>query len=91
MADDDTNTHEELSRLKQIREQKRLEQFLSTIDTGLKPVIDTEKNRSVTDDSIMELTALQHIERLTGKNAFVAFLSRVHRRRRRTRTFDSGT
>lgn len=44
MADDDTNTHEELSRLKQIREQKRLEQFLSTIDTGLKPVIDTEKN-----------------------------------------------
>lgn len=43
MADDDTNTHEELSRLKQIREQKRLEQFLSTIDTGLKPVIDTEK------------------------------------------------
>ena len=79
MADDDTNTHEELSRLKQIREQKRLEQFWSTIDTGLKPVIDTEKNRSVTDDSIMELTALQHIERLTGKNAFVAFLSRVHR------------
>ena len=75
MADDDTNTHEELSRLKQIREQKRLEQFLFTIDTGLKPVIDTEKNRSVTDDSIMELTALQHIERLTGKNAFVTFLS----------------
>ena len=75
MADDDTNAHEELSRLKQIREQKRLEQFLSTIDTGLKPVIDTEKNRSVTDDSIMELTALQHIERLTGKNAFVTFLS----------------
>ena len=79
MADDDTNTHEELSRLKQIREQKRLEQFLSTIDTGLKPVIDTEKNRSVTDDSIMELTALQHIERLTGKNAFVESLCCVDR------------
>lgn len=71
MSDDEGGVSEGMSRLKKIREQKKLEQFLATIDEGLKPIIDTEKDRKVTDDAIFEMTALQHIERLTGKNAFV--------------------
>ena len=71
MSDDGKDTEESLSRLKAIREQKKLEQFLSTIDVNLKPVIDTTKNRSVTDDVLFNMSATQHIERLTGKNAFV--------------------
>jgi hypothetical protein len=64
-----------LSRLKSIREQKKLEAFFSSVDSSLKPVVDTQKDRSVSDTPIFEMTAIQHIERLTGKNAFVLFLS----------------
>ena len=71
MSDDEGGVSEGMIRLKKIREQKKLEQFLATIDEGLKPIIDTEKDRKVTDDAIFEMTALQHNERLTGKNAFV--------------------
>lgn len=78
MSDDGKDTEESLSRLKAIREQKKLEQFLSTIDVNLKPVIDTTKNRSVTDDVLFNMSATQHIERLTGKNAFVFSSSSVH-------------
>lgn len=72
MSDDGEDTQESLSRLKAIREQKKLEQFLTTIDSNLKPVVDTTKNRNVTDDVLFNMSAIQHIERLTGKNAFVA-------------------
>lgn len=72
MSDDGEDTQESLSRLKAIREQKKLEQFLTTIDSNLKPVVDTTKNRNVTDDMLFNMSAIQHIERLTGKNAFVA-------------------
>ena len=72
MFDDGEDTQESLSRLKAIREQKKLEQFLTTIDSNLKPVVDTTKNRNVTDDVLFNMSAIQHIERLTGKNAFVA-------------------
>ena len=34
-------------------------------------MIDTQKNRSVSDDGIIHMTAIQHVERLSGKNAFV--------------------
>lgn len=71
MSDDGTSIEEGLSRLKQIREQKKLEEFLTGIDKDFKPVIDTQKDRSVTDDAVTELSAIQHIERLTGNNAFV--------------------
>lgn len=72
MSDDGTTIEEGLSRLKAIREQKRLEEFLSGVDQDFKPVIDTQKNRTVSDDdSFLEMTAIKHIERLTGKNAFV--------------------
>ena len=72
MSDDGEDMQESLSRLKAIREQKKLEQFLTTIDSNLKPVVDTTKNRNVTDDVLFNMSAIQHIERLTGKNAFVA-------------------
>lgn len=72
MSDNGEDTQESLSRLKAIREQKKLEQFLTTIDSNLKPVVDTTKNRNVTDDVLFNMSAIQHIERLTGKNAFVA-------------------
>lgn len=72
MSDDGEDTQESLSRLRAIREQKKLEQFLTTIDSNLKPVVDTTKNRNVTDDVLFNMSAIQHIERLTGKNAFVA-------------------
>lgn len=72
MSDDGEDTQESLSRLKAIREQKKLEHFLTTIDSNLKPVVDTTKNRNVTDDVLFNMSAIQHIERLTGKNAFVA-------------------
>ena len=72
MSDDGEDTQESLSRLKAIREQKKLEQVLTTIDSNLKPVVDTTKNRNVTDDVLFNMSAIQHIERLTGKNAFVA-------------------
>ena len=72
MSDDGEDTQESLSRLKAIREQKKLEQFLTTIDSNLKPVVDTTKNRNVTHDVLFNMSAIQHIERLTGKNAFVA-------------------
>ncbi len=72
MSDDGEDTQESLSQLKAIREQKKLEQFLTTIDSNLKPVVDTTKNRNVTDDVLFNMSAIQHIERLTGKNAFVA-------------------
>lgn len=71
MTDDGTTVEEGLSRLKAIREQKKLEEFLSGVDQDFKPVIDTQKDRKVSDDDILEMTAIQHIERLTGKNAFV--------------------
>lgn len=71
MTDDGTTVEEGLSRLKAIREQKKLEEFLSGVDQDFKPVIDTQKDRKVSDDNILEMTAIQHIERLTGKNAFV--------------------
>ena len=75
MSDDGTTVAEGLSRLKAIREQKKLEEFLTGVDKDFKPVIDTQKNRKVSDDSsFLEMTARQHIERLTGKNAFVIFV-----------------
>lgn len=40
MSDDGEDTQESLSRLKAIREQKKLEQFLTTIDSNLKPVVE---------------------------------------------------
>lgn len=78
MSDDGEDTQESLSRLKAIREQKKLEQFLTTIDSNLKPVVDTTKNRNVTDDVLFNMSAIQHIERLTGKNAFVASRLPLH-------------
>ena len=72
MSDNGEDTQESLSRLKAIREQKKLEQVLTTIDSKPKPVVDTTKNRNVTDDVLFNMSAIQHIERLTGKNAFVA-------------------
>ena len=55
MSDDEGGVSDGISRLKKIREQKKLEQFLATIDDGLKPVIDTEKDRKVTDDAIFQM------------------------------------
>lgn len=74
MSDDEGTASEGISRLKKIREQKKLEQFLSSIDVDFKPVIDTEKDRNVSDESIYELTAMQHVQRLSGKNAFVGMI-----------------
>ena len=71
MADDADSIAEGMSRLKAIRESKKIEEFLSKVNVGFKPVIDTEKDRKVTDDVIFQMTAAQHIERLTGKHAFV--------------------
>ena len=76
MSDDGVTVEEGLSRLKAIREQKKLEEFLSGVDQDFKPVIDTQKDRVVSDDSaFLDMTARQHIERLTGKNAFVRTLT----------------
>lgn len=73
MSDDGVSVEEGLSRLKAIREQKKLEEFLSGMDQDFKPVVDTQKDRVVSDDSaFLDMTARQHIERLTGKNAFVS-------------------
>ena len=73
-ADIDNSTLEEgLSRLKAIRQQKKLEAFLSTLDDDSKPVIDTSLDRNVTDESnFLSLSVKNHIERLTGENAFVS-------------------
>ena len=71
MSDDDSTIASGLSRLRSIRQDKKLEEFLTSINKDFKPVIDTQKNRSVSDDNILHMTALQHVERLSGKNAFV--------------------
>ena len=72
MSDDDQSTAEGLSRLKAIRENKKLEEFLASVNKDFKPVVDTQKSRSVSDDGIIHMTAIQHVERLSGKNAFVS-------------------
>ena len=71
MSDDDSVIESGLSRLRSIRQDKKLEEFYSSINKDFKPVIDTQKNRSVSDDGIIHMTAIQHVERLSGKNAFV--------------------
>ena len=70
MSDDDQSTEEGLSRLKAIRENKKLEEFLA--------VVDTQKSRSVSDEGIIHMTAIQHVERLSGKNAFVGAVDAPH-------------
>ena len=78
MSDDDQSTEEGLSRLKAIRENKKLEEFLASVNKDFKPVVDTQKSRSVSDESIIHMTAIQHVERLSGKNAFVAAVDAPH-------------
>ena len=73
MANDGESAAEGISRLQKIRQQKCLEDFLAKVNEGFKPVIDTEKDRRVSDNDIIELTAIQHVERLSGKNAFVGY------------------
>ena len=73
MSDDGESAAEGISRLQKIRQQKSLEDFLSKVDAEFKPVIDTEKDRHISDHAILELTAMQHVERLSGKNAFVGY------------------
>lgn len=74
MSDDGESTAEGISRLQKIRQQKTLEDFLAKVNVEFKPVIDTEKDRHVSDHAILELTAKQHVERLSGKNAFVRYI-----------------
>lgn len=78
MSDDGESAAEGISRLRKIRQQKCLEDFLSKVDVEFKPVIDTEKDRHVSDHAILELTAMQHVERLSGKNAFVGYTAYAH-------------
>ena len=71
---DNSTIEEGLSRLKSIRQQKRFEAFLSTVEEDIKPVIDTSLNRNVTDESdFLSHSAKSHIERLTGEHAFVGY------------------
>ena len=78
MSDDDQSTEEGLSRLKAIRENKKLEEFLASVNKDFKPVVDTQKSRSVSDEGIIHMTAIQHVERLSGKNAFVGAVDVPH-------------
>lgn len=78
MSDDDQSTEEGLSRLKAIRENKKLEEFLASVNKDFKPVVDTQKSRSVSDEGIIHMTAIQHVERLSGKNAFVGAVDAPH-------------
>ena len=78
MSDDDQSTEEGLSRLKAIRENKKLEEFLASVNKDFKPVVDTQKSRSVSDEGIIHMTATQHVERLSGKNAFVGAVDAPH-------------
>ena len=72
MSDDDQSTEEGLSRLKAIRENKKLEEFLASVNKDFKPVVDTQ------DEGIIHMTAIQHVERLSGKNAFVGAVDAPH-------------
>ena len=68
MLDGNSTIESGLSRLRFIRQDQKLEEFNSSINQDFKPVIDRQKNRSVSDDGIVHMTFIQHREHLSEMN-----------------------
>ena len=70
MLDGSSTIESGLSRLRSICQDKKLEEFDSSINEDFKPVIDRQKNRSVSDSRIVHMTSTLHKEHLSEKNVF---------------------